>query len=108
MHQLHVILQRLADAGLEFVVIGGYAGVIHGSALITNGVDICAVLSPANVEKIPAALAELNPIHRGTHRRRSFLEHPAPGQTLNNLYLQTDQGIVDIGPACLASAISPA
>jgi len=96
MHQLHVILQRLADAGLEFVVIGGYAGVIHGSALITNDVDICAVLSPANVEKIRAALAELNPIHRGTHRRLSFLEHPAPGQTLNNLYLQTDQGIVDI------------
>ena len=46
MHKLHLLLQRLADAGLEFVVVGGYAGVIHGSALITNDVDICAVLSP--------------------------------------------------------------
>jgi hypothetical protein len=24
---------------LEFVVVGGYAGVVHGSALITNDVD---------------------------------------------------------------------
>ena len=26
----------------------------------------------------------------------SFLEHPAPGQALNNLYLETDGGIVDV------------
>ena len=45
MHKLHLLLQRLADAGLEFVVVGGYAGVIHGSALITNDVDVCAVIS---------------------------------------------------------------
>jgi predicted nucleotidyltransferase len=96
MHQLHLILQRLADAGLEFVVIGGYAGVIHGSALITNDVDICAVLSPENVEKIRAALGDLHPFHRATHRRLSLLDHPAPGETLHNLYLQTDQGIVDV------------
>ncbi len=96
MHKLHLLLQRLADAGLEFVVVGGYAGVVHGSALITNAVDICAVLSPENVEKIRTALADVHPIHRVTHRHLSFLEHPAPGQPLNNLYLQTDDGVVDI------------
>jgi len=96
MHRLHLLLQRLADAGVEFVVVGGYAAVLHGSALITNDVDVCAVLSAGNVEKIRAALADLNPIHRITHRKLSFLEHPAPGQPLVNLYLETDGGTIDI------------
>ena len=36
MKNLHVLLQRLADAGLEFVVVGGFAGVLHGSAYVTG------------------------------------------------------------------------
>jgi hypothetical protein len=51
MHRLHVLLNRLADAGIEFVVIGGFAGTLHGSALITDDVDVCAVLSAESVEK---------------------------------------------------------
>ncbi len=96
MHALHLLLNRLADAGVEFVIIGGFAGTLHGSALLTNDVDVCAVLSPANIEKIRAAFADINPVHRQTHRRLSFLDHPAPGVPLNNLYLETDQGLVDV------------
>jgi predicted nucleotidyltransferase len=96
MHKLHDLLRRLAEAGVEFVVIGGYAAVIHGSAYVTDDVDICAVLSPDNVEKIRKALADLRPVHRQTHRKLSFLEVPAPGQPLQNLYLRTDHGVIDI------------
>jgi predicted nucleotidyltransferase len=96
MHDLHLLLQRLADAGVGFVVVGGYAGMMHGSALITQDVDVCAVLSAGNLEKIRRAFADINPVHRQTHRRLSFLEHPAPGQPLENLYLRTDQGVIDI------------
>jgi predicted nucleotidyltransferase len=96
MHNLHLLLQRLADAGVDFVVVGGYAGMIHGSALITKDVDVCAVLSAENVEKIRRAFADINPVHRQTHRLLSFLEHPAPGQQLVNLYLSTDKGVIDI------------
>lgn len=92
MHKLHLLLHRLADAGVEFVVVGGYAAVIHGSAYVTNDVDVCAVLSPDNVEKIRMALADLKPVHR----RLSFLEIPPPGQPLHNLYLETEDGIIDI------------
>ena len=96
MHRLHDLLRRLAEAGVDFVVIGGYAAVIHGSAYVTNDVDVCAVLSPDNVEKIRKALADLKPVHRQTHRKPSFLQVPAPGQPLENLYLETDDGIIDI------------
>jgi predicted nucleotidyltransferase len=96
MHKLHLLLQRLADAGVEFVVVGGYAGVIHGSALITNDVDVCAVLSETNVDKIRTALADLKPVHRMTQRKLSFLVHPPPGQSMANLYLETEGGVIDI------------
>jgi predicted nucleotidyltransferase len=96
MHKLHELLRRLAEADVEFVLIGGYAAVIHGSAYVTNDVDVCAVLSPDNIEKIRKALADLKPVHRQSHRRLSFLEVPAPGQSLQNLYLETTDGIIDI------------
>ena len=78
------------------MVVGGFAGVLHGSALVTRDLDICAVLTPANIEKLRAALRDLNPRHRMTPQRLSFLQTPAPGETANNLYLQTDWGVVDI------------
>jgi len=96
MHRLHLLLQRLADAGLEFVIVGGYAGVIHGSAYVTNDVDLCAVLSAESVEKIRGAFADLHPVHRMTARRLSLFEHPPAGQTPTNLYLETTDGVVDI------------
>ena len=77
MHSLHLLLQRFTDAGFEFVVVGGYAGVLHGSSLVTNDLDVCAVLSPENVEKLRTVLADLHPVHRMTHKKLSFLEHPA-------------------------------
>lgn len=90
------ILQRLADGGLDFVIVGGYAALTHGSTMVTRDLDICAVLTPENVEKLRTLLAEWNPRHRITPQKLSFLDHPALGQQLNNLYLQTDAGVLDI------------
>lgn len=96
MHNLHQLLQRLADAQFEFVVIGGYAGVLHGSSLVTNDLDICAVLSPENIAKLRVVLADLRPVHRMTHKKLSFLDVPAAGTSLVNLYLETDAGVLDV------------
>lgn len=90
------ILQRLADGGLDFVIVGGYAALTHGSTMVTRDLDICAVLTPENVKKLRTLLAEWNPRHRITPQKLSFLDHPALGQQLNNLYLQTDAGVLDI------------
>jgi predicted nucleotidyltransferase len=90
------LLQRLADGGIDFVVIGGFASVLHGSAMVTDDLDICAVLTGENVEKLRAALKDLNPVHRMTHRRLSFLDHPAGAQPMQNIYLKTDAGVIDV------------
>lgn len=96
MPTLHQLVQRLADSGVDFVVVGGYAGVLHGSSLVTRDLDICAVLSPENVERLRETLKDLHPHHRMTPQKLSFLQLPKPGEAVRNLFLQTDWGAVDI------------
>jgi predicted nucleotidyltransferase len=96
MKSLHVLLQRFADAGLEFVVVGGFAGVLHGSSYVTDDLDICAVMSPETIAKLRMILADLKPVHRMTPQKLSFLEHPPVGQPLANIYLETDAGVLDV------------
>ena len=96
MQDFSQLLQRLSDSGLDFVIVGGYAAISHGSSYLTRDVDICAVLTEDNVAKLRRALMDWNPKHRMTPQKLSFLTHPPVGQALNNIYLQTDRGVVDI------------
>ena len=96
MHDFSALLQRLADAGLDFVIVGGFAAVTHGSSYLTRDVDICAMLTPGNLTRLRKALADWNPRHRMTPEKLSFLAHPAAGDPVQNLYLQTDMGVIDI------------
>jgi hypothetical protein len=90
MQSLSHLLQRLADSGIDFVVIGGFAGVLHGSSMVTRDLDLCAVLSSENIERLRETLKDLHPRHRMTPLQLSFLQVPKPGETVNILYLNTD------------------
>ena len=96
MKSLHLLLQRLTDAGLEFVVIGGFAGVLHGSSYVTQDLDICALMNAENIVKLRRALADLHPVRRMTPKKLSFLDHPAADRRLLNVYIGTDAGTVDV------------
>lgn len=96
MHTLAQLLDRLARSGVDFVVIGGYAAVLHGSSQVTQDLDICAVLTDENVGRLRDILRDLDPRHRMTAQKLSFLDAPPPGTPLSNLYLRTRIGVVDI------------
>ena len=96
MSDLQRLLQRLVESGVEFVLVGGYAAMLHGSSLLTRDLDVCAVLAPHNIEKLREAFRDLHPQHRRSMPRRSFLDEPAPGTALDNLYLSTDWGALDL------------
>ena len=96
MADLNRLLQRLCAANVDFVIVGGFGAVLHGSSLLTRDLDVCAVLTPENVEKLREAFRDLNPIHRMTPQRLSFLDNPDPGVSVRNLYLQTDFGPLDL------------
>jgi predicted nucleotidyltransferase len=95
-HTLAQLLERLAGSGIDFVVIGGFAAVLHGSSQVTQDLDICAVLTEENVAKLREVLKDLNPRHRMTAQKLSFLDLPPPGTPLENLYLRTEMGVVDV------------
>jgi hypothetical protein len=48
-------VQALADEGVDFVIIGGWSAILHGSSSITNDLDICYSLNPDNLKVISPA-----------------------------------------------------
>jgi hypothetical protein len=89
------ILARLLQSGVEFVVIGGVCGVMHGVGLVTLDLDICCRLGAANLRRIEAAIRDLHPWHRMTPNQLPFELTDELCSSLRNLYLQTDLGKLD-------------
>jgi len=90
------LLQKLIDAEIDFVLIGGYAGVVHGSTMVTRDLDICALITPEQIEKLRTCLKEFHPTHRMTPKRLSFLDFPEDTKGVKNIYLETDLGVLDV------------
>ena len=80
------LLRTLAQHGVDFVVVGGIAMVVHGSTRTTHDLDICLAPGQANLDALGAALIELGATLRD-------LEHPVPfvpdGATLRRLSIVT-------------------
>jgi hypothetical protein len=89
-------LSLLACQNVEFVVVGGMAGVFHGSSVVTEDADVCAPLTQANLERIIAALRDVNPRFRMTPQRLPLPLDAARLAGYKNLYLTTDLGQLDI------------
>jgi hypothetical protein len=53
-------LRVLVTHEVRFVVIGGYASVLHGSSLFTYDADVCPARDPENLERLCAALSEMD------------------------------------------------
>lgn len=86
------LLSRLAQSGLEFVVIRGVCVVYHGVPLATFDLDICCAFGEDNVSRIETAVADLHPSHRFTPNKLPLAATRASFPELKNLYLQTDLG----------------
>ncbi len=60
-----VALQILVAHKVDFVVIGGIAARLWGSPTITRDLDICRARTPANLERLAAALQQVHAKLRG-------------------------------------------
>lgn len=96
MANLVQLIPRLCDAEIEFVIVGGFAAMLHGSSLLTRDLDVCAVITSESVARLREALRDLKPMHRISSPRLSFLDHADRDGTLKNLYLETELGPVDV------------
>jgi hypothetical protein len=50
----------LARHGVDYVLIGGLAATLHGSSALTNDADICPDPSSENLERLAAALRDMD------------------------------------------------
>lgn len=52
MIDFETLIQALTDEKVAFVVIGGVAATLHGSARLTMDLDIAYARSPENLERL--------------------------------------------------------
>src|SRR5207249_6053622 len=89
------LLLRLRNEQVEFVIIGGFCGIIHGVTLVTKDLDICCRFTPENLHRIEAAVKDLHPYHRLAANKLPLELTDELCTRLRNLYLQTDIGKLD-------------
>ena len=90
------LLQALADADVDFVVVGGIAAVAHGSAYFTRDLDITYAPTEENLERLGQVLVRLGARLRGVTDDVPFVPD---GRTLRRtrvLTLETPIGLIDL------------
>jgi hypothetical protein len=94
--RLRVLLGRLTEAGVDFVVVGGVAVITQASPRFTKDLDICYAPEQANVQRLGAALVGLGARQRGVEQDLPFVPD---GRTLMHtqmLTLTTPDGAIDV------------
>ncbi|MGH2841544.1 MAG: nucleotidyl transferase AbiEii/AbiGii toxin family protein [Solirubrobacteraceae bacterium] len=90
------IIRELNERGVEFVVIGGIAGVLHGSSRNTFDLDVCFATSEANLEALGAALTALGARLKGVEDDVPFVADARTLRHVEMLTLVTDLGELDV------------
>lgn len=87
----------LNDEGVDYIVLGGFAAVVHGSSLPTRDIDILPSRAPSNLDRLGRALRRMNALIRTSDEP---VAAPIDGPFLANmpfmLNLVTDFGEMDL------------
>jgi len=89
------LLEHLLNGGVDFVIIGGVASVLHGSTVVTRDLDICIPLGSESFLRLQESLRGLNPRIRAGSGWIPVDLNPAEAASLKNIYIATDEGPLD-------------
>lgn len=90
------MLERLTARGVDFVVVGGFAAVIHGSPRVTQDLDLCYSLDAPNLVALGEVLTEVNARLHGVEEEVPFVADEDALKRAEILTLQTDLGRLDL------------
>jgi predicted nucleotidyltransferase len=90
------LIRLFAQGGVEFIIVGGMAATAHGSARLTQDLDLVYRRTPDNIARLAAALAPHAPYLRGAPRGLPFRFDEATIQRGLNFTLTTSFGDVDL------------
>jgi hypothetical protein len=90
------LLGRLAQAGVDFVVIGGVAIVVQASPRFTRDLDICYATDAPNLERLGALLVSIEARLRGVSEDLPFVPDARTLRRTEMLTLTTFEGNLDL------------
>jgi predicted nucleotidyltransferase len=90
------MLRALVEARVEFILVGGAAATVHGSARLTQDLDIVYSRSSRNIDNLVTALSPFRPYPRGAPRGLPFLFDARTVKNGLNFTLETDLGWMDL------------
>jgi hypothetical protein len=90
------LMRRLVGAGVDFVVIGGVAAILHGSARLTRDLDIVFAPDEANLETLGTVLVESEARLRGVDDEVPFVADAPTLKGIQLLTLETNAGWFDV------------
>lgn len=93
---LEPVVELFLRHGVEYIVIGGMAEVLHGGLSATFDVDVCYSRSPENLSRLARALAELHPRLRGAPADLPFRLDAKTLEMGSNFAFDTDVGPLDL------------
>lgn len=96
MQNLQALLKLLVHSPIDFVLVGGFAAVLHGCNQTTRDIDICILYSPEQIERLREILAPFHPLYRVGDVSRSFLDLRVDLSKKQDLHLSTDLGVLDV------------
>lgn len=96
MIQLEQALIVLAQSEVDFVIVGGVAASLHGSAHATFDLDFCYSREPPNLERLAQALAPFHPRLRSVPAGLPFVWDAVTLRNGFHFTLASDLGDIDL------------
>ena len=93
---LEDVVQRMNEHGVQFIIIGGWAAIIHGAARTTNDVDLVYGRDPDNLRRLVEALRPWDPYLHGAPPGLPFRWDAETLRAGLNFTLTTSHGHIDI------------
>ncbi len=89
-------VQALVKEGVDFVVVGGWSAIIHGSSYMTKDLDVCFSRNRENLRRLARAFAPFHPRLRDFSPELPFLWDETTLRNGTIFTLTTDLGVIDL------------
>jgi len=96
MTDIAALLRSLGARNVDFILVGGAAAVAHGSARLTQDVDVVYARDAENLGRLVDALSPLHPYLRGAPPGLPFTFDERTLRSGLNFTLQTTAGAIDL------------
>lgn len=96
MQNLQALLKLLIHSPVDFVLVGGFAAVLHGCNQSTRDIDICLLHSPEQFQLLQRHLQSIHPRHRTEKSKPPFAFEAGDLSKKQDFHLVTDLGVLDV------------